>query len=44
MALIDVTAHDLDLVCRPDHYLKLIWHVYRTWIAGGDGKLKSKDL
>jgi hypothetical protein len=28
---------------RPDHYARLIHHVYAAWIGSG-GKLKSKDL
>ena len=29
---------------RPDHYIKVCFKVYRAWFAGGDGKLKAKDL
>ena len=30
-------------VVRPDHFLRVVFHVYKTWIAN-DGKLKAKDL
>ena len=29
---------------RPDDYARLLHKVYAAWIAGGDGKLKMKDL
>ena len=29
---------------RPDDYARLLHKVYAAWIAGGDGKLKMKEL
>ena len=29
---------------NPLHYGQIVFRVYRAWAAGGDGKLKAKDL